>query len=913
MNQPSLLNETDKYSFDVNDFPLTLDRFIFSAIYNLYTNGANKICALDVKTLLDDNLIAKNLIEKENGFSFLQDCEMNSTLENFYYYYNRLKKISLIRDLEKSGYPVSNVYSENPLDEDYTKINAEFDKLTSTDIINMLKGEIAVKEKRYVLNSSCKEFSAAEGIRDLVKSFKEKPEIGCELQGHIFNSITRGGRKGKLYLRSGGSGTGKAIPDYTLIPTPKGMKRVDEIKIGDSLFDRTGKPTKVLNVFPQTEEKEIFEVKFKDGRIAECCEDHLWEYYYDSHSQKRNRVETTRQIMDRVKGLKNNFKNSKNTGFRFFTRLNQAVSFEEKKLPLEPYVMGLILGDGSLRYTESQKGFSFSTNDEELLSPIEKELNCKKRKSSKYNYSWTFHFIEKKGISEQRKNIWVEEVLKDFPELWNLKSENKFIPECYLFGSIEQRKAILSGLLDTDGSIDSGGRVSFSSVSKKLINNLEFICRSLGYITSITLDDKRPEKYTNGVAYQLNIQCKKEEKESLFRLKRKKQIAIEYINNGKRAEKKEFNPIVSIQPTGKYTKMTCFTVDNDECLFLMNDFIVTHNTRTMVGDACNIAYPFRYDTRKNRWVATGNSEKVLYVMTEQDPEEIKTMILAYLTGYNEEIFIYGTYTEEEFKRIEVAIDIMERYEGNMKLAQVPDPCSSVIKNLFRRYVLQENVSNIFYDYIFSSPAMLAEYRDLCIREDVALRLLATTIKNLAVELDAFILTSTQVSNDDDPKGGFKDFHNVQGSRAIPNLVDFACIMSRPTKDELMSLGKLVEGYGSLPNVVYDVYKNRRGRWNMVRIWGYSDLGTCRRNDWFVTDTRGKPLKDFSIFNFTNLEKENYDELLALYNTGEVKDESVVQKYKVDQSIKEELLLDLNIKDAFGDNKRYEDNDFSDFL
>lgn len=545
MNQPSLLNETDKYSFDVNDFPLTLDRFIFSAIYNLYTNGANKICALDVKTLLDDNLVAKNLIEKENGFSFLQDCEMNSNLENFYYYYNRLKKISLIRDLEKSGYPVSNIYSENPLDENYTKINAEFDKLTSTDIINMLKGEIAAKEKRYVLNSSCKEFSAAEGIRDLVKSFKEKPEIGCELQGHIFNSITRGGRKGKLYLRSGGSGTGK--------------------------------------------------------------------------------------------------------------------------------------------------------------------------------------------------------------------------------------------------------------------------------------------------------------------------------------------------------------------------------TRTMVGDACNIAYPFRYDTRKNRWVATGNSEKVLYVMTEQDPEEIKTMILAYLTGYNEEIFIYGTYTEEESKRIEIAIDIMERYEENMKLAQIPDPCSSVIKNLFRRYVLQENVSNIFYDYIFSSPAMLAEYRDLKIREDVALRLLATTIKNLAVELDAFILTSTQVSNDDDPKGGFKDFHNVQGSRAIPNLVDFACIMSRPTKDELMSLGKLVEGYGSLPNVVYDVYKNRRGRWNMVRIWGYSDLGTCRRNDWFVTDTRGKPLKDFSIFNFTNLEKENYDELLALYNTGEVKDESVVQKYKVDQSIKEELLLDLNIKDAFGDNKRYEDNDFSDFL
>jgi len=162
----------------------------------------------------------------------------------------------------------------------------------------------------------------------------------------------------------------------------------------------------------------------------------------------------------------------------------------------------------------------------------------------------------------------------------------------------------------------------------------------------------------------------------------------------------------------------------------------------MVGDACNIAYPIRYEPKYGKWVATGTPEKVLYIMTEQDPAEIQTMILAYLTGYNEDMFLYGTYKEEHMDRIMKAIDIMERYSDNMLFARIPDPCASVIKNLFRRYNLQEGVENFFYDYIFSSPAMLNEYRDLALREDVCLRLLTTAIKNLAVELNAFIMSAT---------------------------------------------------------------------------------------------------------------------------------------------------------------------------
>ena len=500
MSKPELLSETDKYFLEPGDFTQQLDKFIFSAIYNLYVNGAEKIHAADVDNYLQQNSLAKQLMEKENGLSLLQDCEIESEVSNFNYYYNKLKKFNLIRELQLSKDDIDEIYCEDILNERYAEISNRFERMNAVDVVNMLKSKIANIENRYVLNNIAEESRPSDSIRQRVKEWKEKPEIGCMLQGEIFNTITRGGRKGKLYIRSAGSGVGK--------------------------------------------------------------------------------------------------------------------------------------------------------------------------------------------------------------------------------------------------------------------------------------------------------------------------------------------------------------------------------TRSMVGDACHIAYPIRFDPKVGKWVSTGNCEKVLYVMTEQDTEEIDTMIMAYLTGYNEDIFTYGTFDEND-PRIQTAMDIMERYADNMNYAKVSDPCSSIIKNLFRRRNLQDGIENFFYDYIFSSPAMLDEYRDLKIREDIALRMFTTTLKNLAVELNAFILTSTQLSNDDDPKGGFKDFRNVQGSKAIVNLADFACIMSRPSIEEINQVAEFKKSFGFTPNLVTDVYKNRRGRWNMVRIWSVHDLGTCRKHDLFITTANMKPVDNFIIVDFTAYEDGTLKELEKLYNTGEV--------------------------------------------
>lgn len=543
MQKPEIFSDVDKYCFDVDQFNNPLDRYIYSAIFNLYVNGAEQIHVNDIDNYLQQNNYAKELLEKENGLSFLQDCETLSELNNFDYYYNKFKKINLVRALQMSKNDIDGVYCENVLDDRFTEINENFERMSVQDILNKFKGKLEVLEKKYVINSLVEESSPAMTIRERVKSWKQQPEIGCMLQGEIFNTITRGGRKGKLYLRSAGSGVGK--------------------------------------------------------------------------------------------------------------------------------------------------------------------------------------------------------------------------------------------------------------------------------------------------------------------------------------------------------------------------------TRSMVGDACNLAYPIRYDPITRQWIETGNCEKVLYIMTEQDTEEIDTMIMAYLTGYNEDVFTYGTFDEND-PRVLAAMDIMEKYSENMNYARIPDPCSSVVKNLIRRRYLQDGIENYFYDYIFSSPAMLNEYRDLGIREDVALRLFTTSLKNVTVELNIFMMTSTQISNDEENKnGGFRDFRNIRGSRAIVDLVDFACIMSRPSVEELNAVSGFKQSFGYAPNLVTDVFKNRRGRWVMIRIWSYWDAGTCRKYDLFVTTPNLKAVKEFSVVDFKRTDNEDYSELLTLYNTGEVS-ERIEQYFEP----KAEEIMDT-LQDAFGDEYdkklRVQGKDISDLL
>lgn len=294
-------------------------------------------------------------------------------------------------------------------------------------------------------------------------------------------------------------------------------------------------------------------------------------------------------------------------------------------------------------------------------------------------------------------------------------------------------------------------------------------------------------------------------------------------------------------------------------------------SRSMAGDAARLAYPFRYDTNTQKWVFSGSCERVLYVGTEQDPEEIQTLILAYLTGINEEKILYGTYTFDEQRVINEAERIMSYFEDNLIIAQIPDPNIKSVQALIRQQVLQNDISYVFYDYIFSSPSLMTEFKGANLREDVVLMMMSTALKDLAVELNVFLQTATQVTVNENERKGPKTQNSLRSAKSIADKADVGCIISRLSAEDNAIMEAISQQIGIIPNQVTDIYKLRRGRYNNVRIWSYFDGGTCRRRDLFITDGNMNEISDFVPFDviIDYDDKNSLEQLLDDINNNKV--------------------------------------------
>lgn len=830
MKHPQFLSETDKYMLTPVDFRTKFDKYLFIAIEGLYKNGATSISPIDIDNYFDTNESAKITFEKNNGIEYLQDAEYVSDVSNFPYYYKRLKKFNLLDDLKKQGIETSQFYNENLTDPNAVDINQNFEKLEISDILGEIKKRVLQVESTFLRNDVSESQTAYSGMADLLEDLGNGADIGKPIQGTILNEVVAGARKGAFYIRSGSSGVSKALPNSTRIPTPCGWTTVGQVKVGDYLFDAFGKPTKVIGVFPQGS-KEVYEVTFKDGRKAKCCKEHLWSF--NTASQKKQSKKNRRFYTEELQDIMKRPLKKEDGQYNILVPMNKAVQYEEKDFYLSPYVFGLLLGDGSFRQNESNKSLQFSSETDELPKAIANETGWILKNTSNHNFTWYFGLKEKQENQYDKINVWVEDALKEYPELIGTYSNNKYIPEKYLQGSVQQRIDLLNGLLDSDGSIDERGRVSIATTSELMRDNIIELVQSLGMKGTFTITAsgrKLP-------LFSIHIICSKKQKKMLFRLQRKIDKRNQYINNERREEINTHNPIVNIEPLNYNEEMTCFRVDNDEHLFLINDYIVTHNTRQAVGDACYLAYPFRYDDTVDSWVQEGYNEKVLVIATEQDFKEIRKMILAYLTGMNESKFRYGQFSNKEKLIIKQALWVMKEYEDNFIIVRMPNPTIELVKNIVRENCLTKNIEYVFYDYIFISPSLLSEFKGVALRNDEILLMFSTALKELAVELGIFVMTSTQVNANADDNKNIRNEGSIAGSRAIINKADVGMIMARPTKEEIDILKDIIAINGLIPNIVTDIYKVRSGQYNQVRIWSSVDLGNLRKKDLFMTDSR----------------------------------------------------------------------------
>ena len=773
-NTPNLLDYTDKYTITDDDFPDEFHRITFGAIYKLHELGANKITLENISDFLSSRPKSYALFKQQKGEEWLLKVSENSTITSFDYYYSRLKKMSLLRAYDNYGIDVKDIYDpDNILDTKKKQLQEDFlDNSTLEDIANKIDEKISNIRLQYVDDVYEEAHQAGEDVFNLIERFKEHPEVGIALYGPLINTVTRGARLKKFYLRSAATGVGKAIPNSTIIPTPTGDRKVGDIRPGDKLFGQDGKETTVLKIHPQPKKKEIWKVTFADGRVAECCGEHLWEYCYDSHGGYNYRVEDIQTIYNRTLTLKNGLKNSNGKGYRFHIRLNKPVEYMEKQYYLPPYVMGALLGDGSFIYNNSNKSLNFSSEDEQIPNLIVDALRNEWQKDTIYvkkssinNYTWTFRDKEKPNHP-----FWVEEMLKEYPKLWNVKSKDKFIPKDYLHGSIIQRQQLLQGLMDTDGSVDEKGRTSFTTISPNLRNDFIELCRSLGFVATYSIDSRT--KYTTGECYTIHIQASKEMKQHFFRLLRKNNIVKNYLANNKREEFKDHLAIINIEKTTELSDMTCFTVDNKDHLFLMNDFIVTHNTRSMIADACFISCSHIYDETFG-WIKNGGCEPVLFITTEQELEEIQTMMLAFLSNVNEEHILNGEYQNDEESRVIKAAKILA--EAPLYVEELPDFSLKDVEDKIKKNIREHNVKYIFHDYIHTSLKILEEITKrsggIRLREDNVLFMLSTRLKDLCNKYGVFIMSATQLNSDyQDSKT--PDQNLLRGAKAIADWTKF---------------------------------------------------------------------------------------------------------------------------------------------
>lgn len=488
MQKPQLLSEVDKYSLTITDFTSRFERYVFSAICGLYNQGVTHIEPIDVANFLEADAVAYKEFTNRNGIEYLQDVMAYSSVENFGYYYNRLKKINLLRDLKKDGFDISPFYEEDLTNPRADEINGRFEELTVKEICDGIKKKILHRESEYVQTGEVEVESAVLGMREFVKEMNETISIGLPVQGHIYNKIISGAEKTALTIRSGCSGLGK--------------------------------------------------------------------------------------------------------------------------------------------------------------------------------------------------------------------------------------------------------------------------------------------------------------------------------------------------------------------------------TRQAVGDACYLAYPIRYNSHTRQWEQTGSCEKVLFIITEQTFPQIRKMILAYLSDINDSRFKLGHFTKEEEDRLDKAISIMEQFADNLTIIKMPNPTIELVKTMVRENCLTRDISYVFYDYIFIGPALLNEFRGFSLRNDEVLLMFATALKDLAVELNVAMFTSTQVNASADDNKNIRNEASLAGGRSTINKADNGAIMARPTNEELESLQSLTEKFG-IPNVVTDIFKARSGEWTQVRIWSIVNLGTMKKKDLFVTDSRLEPIDGF--YENDLYEVENWDD------------------------------------------------------
>ncbi|MFN2642609.1 MAG: PhoH family protein, partial [Actinomycetota bacterium] len=362
---------------------------------------------------------------------------------------------------------------------------------------------------------------------------------------------------------------GRAQPYSAHVLTSDGFRPIGELSVGDLVIGSNGKPTPVLGIYPQGR-KEVFRVRTQDGARTICCGEHLWAVY--THSDRRRkrpaRVLETREMMGRLRAAH---------AHRFeLPVLSAPAEFVSRDISIDPYALGLLLGDGCLTGKTTP---SFTTSDPELAVALEALLyGIELKRKNSVDYVLRNKDGGRGGVIVSNP---VTKVLREM-QLCGTRSSTKFVPQEYLLNSPSVRLAVLQGLFDTDGGpVTQRGRtcrVEYTTTSPQLRDDVAFLVQSLGgiaYSRTRAAEGRRPGRargrdvYHRHDAFTMDVRLP--QGLSPFRLKRKAEI---YKRHGGGAPKRYID---SIERVGEEETL-CISVGAGDSLYVTDDFLLTHNT-----------------------------------------------------------------------------------------------------------------------------------------------------------------------------------------------------------------------------------------------------------------------------------------------------------------------------------------------
>ena len=373
-------------------------------------------------------------------------------------------------------------------------------------------------------------------------------------------------RKGTLLADD--MGTGKDQPLSARILTPNGWMTMGEMRVGQAIIGRDGRSHTVTGVFPQGM-KPIYRVHFRDGTHTECGADHLWSVR-DANRRRRGKGWAAKPLSDLLRLGINRPLSGDRVGNKWEVPLMEPAQFDEAPHRVDPYILGVLIGDGYL--VGSEVVFSNPDMDRDIRDEVRRRLpdgyvaQQDRRSDAKHCPQFTISY-RPNGVGTRGKNAIKLEVSRLG---LNIKSPHRFIPPEYKMGSVEQRLSLLRGLMDTDGSSKSN-RIAYHTLSSQLASDVADLVRSLGGVAIVHVYDR--SHHDKPTEFSVNVKIN-----TCPFICLRKAMNWKPPTRGNRVCKF----IEDVRFVG-FGLTQCISVSAPDQLYVTDDYIVTHNTNQSVG------------------------------------------------------------------------------------------------------------------------------------------------------------------------------------------------------------------------------------------------------------------------------------------------------------------------------------------